>query len=257
MAEGKEDLQGLIKFVRSRDAGIPIEFLKEWYILTNTSVGWVTASDCATFLRIRTTTLYRTIRASHVHRVVEISAEEDAQLRKFPVPPKQNVGNQKYYKMPLETFKDICQMSRSAQGGVSRKYYRALEEMVKEYHRQEMIRLRKAVASLSENMKPKKLAKTDITYVFRDPLTGYFKIGKAGNGRKRMATHNTSHPDNLEVVYQIETCCRAELENMVHVLLDDFRYRNEREFFTCDLPHIKKVMKIAHKTLMKHVARCA
>jgi hypothetical protein len=74
--------------------------------------------------------------------------------------------------------------------------------------------------------------------------------------KRRIKQNNSSHADNIIVDYCVETTCYKDLEFIVLKILDNKRYREDKDFFDCDIKIIKKVIKDVNKLLNTHRDNC-
>ena len=68
--------------------------------------------------------------------------------------------------------------------------------------------------------------------------------------------HNSSHADNIIVDYCLETTCYKDLESIVLKILDTKRYRQDKDFFDCDINIIKKAINKSNKLLLEFRDNC-
>ena len=85
-------------------------------------------------------------------------------------------------------------------------------------------------------------------YVLYNEMFNYyspncFKIGCTSDIQKRKNGYVTSYPGNIEIKYLSPSIDHYKsIEKLVHLNLSQFRLRDRREFFTCDLDHIIQVI---------------
>ncbi len=104
-------------------------------------------------------------------------------------------------------------------------------------------RLLKENLKLKNNRKKINIPKEEGVYVWHYSDEKIYRIGKSKNIKRRMSNHGSSLYDNPIVDYHINTCCDEDFEKMVMISLKNYRYRNDRSFFECDLNIIKDCMK--------------
>ena len=74
--------------------------------------------------------------------------------------------------------------------------------------------------------------------------------------KRRIKQHNSSHVDNIIVDYCLETSCYKDLESIVLKILDTKRYRQDKDFFDCDINIIKKAINKSNKLLLEFRDNC-
>ena len=68
---------------------------------------------------------------------------------------------------------------------------------------------------------------------------------------KRLIQHNSSHPDDLQVLYILEVDYIDEVEGCVKQILKSYQYRKKKEFYKIDLDTIKQVINDCDKITIK------
>ena len=67
----------------------------------------------------------------------------------------------------------------------------------------------------------------------------YIRIGKTCNIKKRLAVHNSSHPNNLGLIYYLTVDNADRVENCIRLGLYPYIYRHGKDHYDCDLDTIK------------------
>jgi hypothetical protein len=69
------------------------------------------------------------------------------------------------------------------------------------------------------------------------------KIGKTDHDlNKRLNTYDTTSPDKVFVIDKVRVTSPIAVEHCVKAFLYDYRYRNNKEYYTLDVESIKKVI---------------
>ena len=133
--------------------------------------------------------------------------------------------------------------SNSKNGKMTKEYYIEMERIVKDFSNFEIERLNNENKKLKNNINPIKISSNEGLYVWHYGDTKLYRIGHSKDMKKRIHTHNSSHDDNIYIDHEIVTPCHTDLEKSVLIMLDSFRYRNNKDFFYCDIKLIKVQLK--------------
>ncbi len=96
---------------------------------------------------------------------------------------------------------------------------------------------------LVKNDKIKKIKKNSKEgYVYILKCDGGYKIGRAKNTKKRIKELQTGNANDIQLVFQYKTHNCIILENAVHKHLKEYRHISGREFFICDIEHMKSTI---------------
>ena len=146
-----------------------------------------------------------------------------------------------------DCFKRICMLTKSSKGEEVRSYYIQLEKHLDKYKDNIINDLRNRVKVLERNMKPIEIPKDEgVIYVLKTDentsLTDIYKIGSSDDFKSRLATHHSSHADNVEVSYVYKTSDVKGVERCLKAVLKDKQYRKRKEFYQIDLEILKKLI---------------
>ena len=250
-------IDNFIKFVTKQKCIVPIDFIKKYYILTINN--FVSFSDCLFWLNIERDNLIKTLKISYKEGIdyFEISKNEDNDLIILATLINTKVNNRrKYYKLTIDCFKKISMSSNSKIGKLTKKYYIEMERIVKDFSNQELLKLEKENQKLKRNLNPIHISKKKGIYVWHYNDELQYRIGSGQDLNRRIRQHNSSHADNVIIDYHLETNCYKDLENIILKLLDNKRYRHNKDFFDCDINIIKKTIIIVNKLLLKLRNNC-
>ena len=143
-------------------------------------------------------------------------------------------------------FKNICMMSRTEKAKEVRKYFIDLEEHIDKYKGHIIESLNKKVSKYEHELKPDEIKnESGCIYVLKtqETLENVYKIGKTENFKNRLKTHQSSHPEKLEIAYVYETDKINQVESCLKNLLKDKAYRKKREFYEIDIDILKSLIK--------------
>lgn len=96
---------------------------------------------------------------------------------------------------------------------------------------------------LQNDLKLEKFPDGGIVYVIEETdIDGetYYRIGKTDNMNKRIQIHNTHSIHNKKVAHYVELSCPIQLETCLRSMLYKYRYKNKKDYFSCNLNKIKK-----------------
>ena len=82
-------------------------------------------------------------------------------------------------------------------------------------------------------------------------IEGIYKIGKTKTFKNRLKTHNSSHVDNVKVIFIFETNDIDRVEQCLKLALQPKQYRKIKEFYQVDLNLLKELMKDCDNLMLK------
>jgi len=143
-------------------------------------------------------------------------------------------------------FKRLSMMSRTAKAEEVRNYFISIEEHLDKYKGYIISALNKKVEKYEKELKPTpEITKTNVIYVLKtnQNIEDLYKLGISKEFKSRLATHQSSHPDKLDIVYVYETEMIEKVENCLKGLLKDKGYRKRKEFYEIDINILKQLIK--------------
>ena len=107
-----------------------------------------------------------------------------------------------------EAAKKLCLSTKSKMGPLVQQYFLDIEVALYKYKNYIIEGMNMKIEQLENNMKPKINPTKKIIYVFRALNTDLtlYKIGKTINSKTRFNKHNSPMANDLEVLFQYETC---------------------------------------------------
>ena len=144
-------------------------------------------------------------------------------------------------------FKRLCMMSRTSKAEEVRSYFIALEDHINKYKGYIIEGLNKKVAKYETELKPQEIQnESGSIYVLKttESIEDVYKLGKAKNFKSRLQTHQTSHPEKLDIAYVYETDMIDQVESCLKNLLKTKGYRKRKEFYEIDIDILKTLIKM-------------
>ena len=144
-------------------------------------------------------------------------------------------------------FKRLCMMSRTSKAEEVRSYFIALEDHINKYKGYIIERLNKKVAKYEDELKPQDIQnESGSIYILKttESIENVYKLGKAKDFKKRLQTHQTSHPEKLDIAYVYETDMIDQVESCLKNLLKTKGYRKRKEFYEIDIDILKTLIKM-------------
>ena len=148
----------------------------------------------------------------------------------------------------VDTFKNLCMISKTPQGKEIRKYYIKMEQILHEYLKETMEKQAKEIQELQQfrEIKYEEVQKTGHVYIISTDRPGVYKCGKTGNTtQKRIKQMQTNCVDDIQILHDQLTSNENLLENIAHYTLDRYRCNSNREHFRCNLEHMKNIISVA------------
>lgn len=149
-----------------------------------------------------------------------------------------------------EIFKRLCMRSHTEHGELVRTYYLELEKLVDKYKNYIIEGLNNRIRQLEYNQKPYINTKSGVIYVFKVD-EDYFKIGKARVLKNRMKQHNTTHADNVQIVFTYEVDDIDRVESCLKSVVKPYQYRKSKEIYKIQLDTLKEVINSCGQLITK------
>ena len=198
-------------------------------------------SKLAKWLKATKSTLKETLRRSYILDIDYIIVK--THVSKVGRPSEQIL-------LTIGCFKRLTLRSNTQKADEVRDYYLELEEHLDKYKSHIITALNQRIGVLEYNQKPKFNPKSGVIYVLKNALNQIpisepteYRIGKASIFKNRYGSHNSSHPDDMEIMFQYETNDIDRVESCLKVILKPVQYRSRKEFYTVTLDQIKQLLK--------------
>ena len=106
---------------------------------------------------------------------------------------------------------------------------------------------------MKNNQKPKIDQRGGIIYILKSPrdIDGIYRIGKTKKFKERKNVHDSSHPDDMEIIMIYETQNIDDVENCLKSILKSTQYRKRKEFYEIDLDILKELIDDCEKITLK------
>jgi len=174
------------------------------------------------------------------------SYQVDVDYKLKTLPPKGKGRPEEEIMLSPSCFKRLSMMSRTAKAEEVRQYYILLEEHIDKYKGHVINALNEKVAKFEKDLRPTPEIKSHgVIYVLKtnQEIEDVYKLGRSKEFNSRLATHQSSHPDKLDIVYVYETEMIEKVENCLKGLLKDKGYRKRKEFYEIDINILKNLIK--------------
>ena len=138
-------------------------------------------------------------------------------------------------------------MSRTEKAEEVRSQFISLEDHINKYKDYIIEGLNKKVAKYETELKPQEIQnESGSIYVLKttESIEDVYKLGKAKNFKQRLQTHQTSHPEKLDIAYVYETDMIDQVESCLKNLLKTKGYRKRKEFYEIDIDILKSLIKM-------------
>jgi len=253
----ESEIKNFIEFLRKQKCIIPETFILNYFIITKNN--FISLSDCVLWIDVSRDSIVKTLKKTYSENKDYFFIDKNEELNLSKISQKTfNVvsNNKKYVKLTVDCFKKISMSSNSKNGRLTKQYYIEMERIVKDFCNIELQRLQNENAKLKRNLNPIRISENEGLYVWHENSILKYRIGSSEILRRRIKQHNSSHADNIIVDYCLETSCYKDLELIVLKILDTKRYREDKDFFDCDLKIIKKAIIKANKLLLEFRDNC-
>ena len=106
--------------------------------------------------------------------------------------------------------------------------------------------LQKKIKKLENNQKPKIIPEEGVIYIFKASDSGknsLYKIGRTTNLKRRMTQYQSSHANNIDILF-IYKCKNLKLvERCIKSLAVNYQYRSYKEIYEININILKKITK--------------
>jgi phage anti-repressor protein/predicted GIY-YIG superfamily endonuclease len=183
----------------------------------------------------------------HLKKTLLESYQEHIDYKIKTLPPKGKGRPMEEIMLTPSCFKRLSMMSRTAKAEQVRDYFIKIEAHLDKYKNYIFVGLRKEIDKYKAELKPEpEVAKGGIIYILktREDIDGVYKIGRTKDFQNRLKTHQSSHPDKLEIAYVYETENVDKVEECLKQLLKNKAYRKRKEFYEIDPDLLKDLISV-------------
>ena len=196
------------------------------------------------WLNVHKYVLARTLRKSYKENIDYIITRP-----KLIVKKDNRANNNKIYMLTPDCFKRLALLSNSKNGEMVRTYFIEIESLFLKYREQTMEGMKNEIKRLERNQKPKSAnAQKGIGYMYiirasTDNEKDVYKIGRTKNLKARVSNHQSSHADDIEILFTYRVDHVEACETCVKAFLKQFQYRKYKEVYKVDVQTIKEFMR--------------
>lgn len=167
----------------------------------------------------------------------------DYTIEQYPNKGRGGIPTDKIY-LTTDCFKRLSMLTKSPRGELVRSYYIQLEELLDRYKDHIIHSMNQKIKRLENNQKPKVKPNSGLIYVFKTDkdIDDMYRIGRSKSFIKRLLSHNSSHSDDVELVFTFETEHTDKVESCIKAMLKDKQYRRKKEVYQVDLDMIKQLL---------------
>lgn len=152
-----------------------------------------------------------------------------------------------------ECFKRLCMTSKTLKAEEVRTYFIEIEKHLDKYKNYIIEGLNNRINKLETNQKPIINTNSGVIYIMKtdENIENVYKIGKTKKFKDRLKTHNSSHVDNIEILFIYETNDINQVENCLKSILKNKQYRKRKEFYEIDLNLLKELINDCNNIILK------
>ena len=205
-------------------------------------------SRVAKWLNVLKNNLMKTLRRSYV-----LDVDYSVTRGRNPIKRKYGSNNWSDVRVSPSCFKELAMRSNSKNSALVRMYLLQVEDAFIGYRAQTLEGMKRDVATLLANQKPRlKAGKPGYVYMIRvkDGVSlkdvsddeAHVKLGRARQMQYRLDVYDTGFADKVDVLYQVQTDDMAAVEACVKALCKEKLYRKRKEVYTIDVDVMKKVI---------------
>jgi hypothetical protein len=135
-------------------------------------------------------------------------------------------------------------ISQSQNAKQVRKYFLAMEKLIKIYFVNIKEEMYKKIGILENNQKPKVNISGGVIYILKALNTDVtlYKLGKTNNLKDRLNTYNTGTANNIEPLFILQVNDIDSVESCVKQACKKYQYRKYKEVYEIDVNVLKEVM---------------
>lgn len=222
---------------------IPKKFIKDFFIIAKEEY-----SDNELIIDFDIVSKWLNVRKDNLKTILLNNFEEDFDYTIEIKKKKQinSTGKTTYHEIFItpNCMKELCMISQTKKAKEVRKYFIALEKLIKKYFEDIKNQMYKKIGILEQNQKPKLDIKKGVIYILeaQNTDTTLYKLGKSEDIKKRLKTYNTGNANDVEPLFIIKVSDITTTENCIKSLCRKYQYRKYKEIYEIDLELFKKVL---------------
>ena len=227
---------------------VPSKFIDEMfdmYTYSTLQTEFVINLDVvAKWLQANKYKIARTLRNSYRENIDYIITKPKILVKKD-----NRANNNRQYMLTPDCFKRLALLSNSKNGEMVRTYCIEIESMFLKYREQTLEGMQNEIERLERNQRPLSLnTQKGVGYMYilrasTDDAKDVYKIGRTKNLGARLSNHQSSHADNIEVLFTYRVEHVEACEACVKAFLKQFQYRKYKEVYKVNVETIKEFMK--------------
>lgn len=222
---------------------IPKDFIKDFFIIAKEKY-----SDNEVIIDFNIVCKWLNIRKDNLKKILLKNFEEkfDYTIEKKQKKQINGTGKTTFNEILITSncMKELCMISQSVKAKEVRKYFIALEKLIKKYFEDIKSQMYKKIGLLEKNQKPKLDIKSGIIYILEAQNTDItlYKLGKSEDIKKRLKTYNTGNANDVEPLFIVKVNDISSVENCIKSLCKKYQYRKYKEIYEIDLEIFKEVI---------------
>jgi len=222
---------------------IPKNFIKDFFIIAKEEY-----SDNELIIDFDIVCKWLNVRKDNLKTILVNNFEEDFDYIIEIKKKKQtnSTGKTTYHEILItpNCMKELCMISQTKKAKEVRKYFIALEKLIKKYFEDIKNQMYNKIGILEQNQKPKIDIKKGVIYILeaQNTDTTLYKLGKSDDIKKRLKTYNTGNANDVEPLFIVKVSDITSAENCIKSLCKKYQYRKYKEIYEIDLELFKKVL---------------
>lgn len=181
----------------------------------------------------------------HIKKTLIETYQENIDYKIKLMPPSGRGRPSEEIMLTSSCAKRISMMSRTPNAEQVREYFLQLEAHLDKYKNHIINALNKQISGYKKELKPQEeIPTTGAIYVLKttEELEDVYKIGRTQNFKERLKTHQSSHPDKIEIAFVYETENIEQVEGCLKDALKSKGYRKRKEFYEVDGDILKELI---------------
>lgn len=221
-------------------SGVPNKFIEDFYSIAreeyNENDFAIDFYRVVLWLKVRRENLKRLL-ISHFEEEYDYIIEVEKVKHRTGASIRENIF------LTSNCFKELCMLSRTEKAKEVRKYFIAMENLVKRYHDTIKEQMYKKIGILLKNQKPKTKIEGGVVYILeaQNSDVTLYKIGKTVGLKNRLNTYNSGNANEVEPLFILKVKDVLAVEACVKKAIRKYQYRKYKEIFEIDLDVLKEI----------------